>query len=166
MSKNFSFDIECKFDLQELKNSIDQTNREIQNRFDFKNVFVEIKQSEDSLNITTESEYKLDSIKQILISKLVKRDQSPNILDWSKKIEKASGMNIRQEVKLIKALNSEQTKKITKLIKEQNFKKVKTSIQGDIVRVESSSKNDLQEIMQLIKNDKSIDAPLSFCNFR
>jgi len=165
MAKDFSFDIECQFDSQELKNSIDQTNREIQTRFDFKNVLVEIKQSDDSLTITTESDYKLEAVKQILIAKIVKRNQSPNILDWSKTPEKASGMSVRQEVKLIKALNSEQTKKITKLIKE-NFKKIKTSIQGDSVRISSNSKNDLQKVMQLIKNDKTVGAPITFCNFR
>jgi len=165
MAKDFSFDIECQFDAQELKNAIDQTNREVQTRFDFKNILVEIKQSEESLTITTESDYKLEAVKQILISKLIKRNQSPNILDWSKTPEKASGMNIRQEVKLMKALDSTQTKKITKLIKE-NFKKIKSSIQGDSVRVSSSSKNDLQEVMQLIKTDKTLEAPINFCNFR
>jgi len=159
MAKDFSFD------LQELKNAIDQTEREISTRFDFKNVEVEIKLSDDSITITTESDFKMEAVKQILVSKIVKRKQSPSILDWSKAPEKATGMRIRQEVKLVKALEQDEIKKISKIIKEE-FKKIKTSIHGEVLRVSSASKNDLQEVMQLVKSSDKITSPISFINFR
>jgi len=165
MPKDFSFDIECKFNLQELKNAIDNSKREIASRFDFKGVLAEIELSDDKITINTESEPKIEAIKQVLISKIVKREQSPSILDWSKKEEKTTGMNLRKEVKLIKALDQDTLKKISKLIRE-NLKKVKTNIHGDTVRVESPSKNDLQEVMDLIRKDETIDAPIMFTNFR
>lgn len=165
MPQDFSFDIECQFNLQEVTNALDQTKREIINRFDFKGVVAELELKENSITITTESEFKLESIKEILVSKLVKREQSPKILDFSKKFEKASDMNIRQEVNLIKALSQDQMKAINKLIKDNGIK-VKTSIQGEKIRVQSSSKDELQKTMQLLRENKTIEAPLSFINFR
>jgi cyclic-di-GMP-binding protein len=165
MAKDFSFDIECQFDLQELKNAIDQTKREIQTRFDFKDVVAEIELKEDFISILTESEFKLEAIKQVLVGKVVKRNQSPDVLDWAKAPEKASGMNIRQEVKLVKALDQETIKKINKLIKD-NFKKIKTVIQGESLRISSLSKDELQDVMHFIKSEKTISAPISFTNFR
>lgn len=166
MAQDFSFDIECQFDLQKLKNALEQTKREIQSRYDFKNVTAEVDLSENnSLIITTESDYKIQAIKEILHSKLVKQDQSPKILDWSKVPEKASGMNIRQHIPLIKALSSEQSKQIQKLIKESG-EKVKANIQGETIRISSPSKNSLQSIIQLLKDHKDIDIPLQFVNFR
>jgi len=165
MAKDFSFDIECKFDMQEVKNAVDQAKREIKTRYDFKNVFVEINLSDEMIVLITESVYKIESVKQILISKLVKRNQSPKILDWSKEPKQASGMNMRQEVNLIKALDTDQVKQISKIIKNSG-RKVKSSIQGESVRVSSQSKDELQNIMNLIKSTKEIDAPISFVNFR
>ena len=165
MAQDFSFDIECQFNIQEVTNAVDQTKREIISRFDFKGVIAEIDLKENDITITTESEYKLEALKEILASKLVKRGQSPKILDYSKKIERASGMNVRQEIKLVKALNQDQMKAINKLIKDAGFK-VKTSIQGEKIRVQSAVKDELQKTMQLLNEEKTIEAPLSYVNFR
>jgi len=165
MAKESSFDIQCKFDMQEVKNAVDQAKREIQTRFDFKGVLAEINVSDDELTIKTESDYKIQAMQEILINKLVKRDQSPKILDITGKPREASGMNLEKKIPLVKALSIEEAKKITKIIKE-NFKKVKSSIQGDVVRVSASSKDDLQKVMDVIKNEKNLEAPIFFTNFR
>jgi len=165
MAKDFSFDIECKFDMQEVKNAVDQAKREIQTRYDFKNVFVEINLSDEMIVLTTESDYKIEAVKQVLVAKLVKRNQSPKILDWSSEPKPTSGMKVRQEIGLIKALETDQVKQISKMIKNSG-RKVKSSIQGESVRVSSTAKDELQNIMQLIRSSKEIDAPISFVNFR
>ncbi len=166
MASEFSFDITSDFDKQEFANAIDQTKREIINRFDFKNVLAEIEnnEKEKELVINTESDYKLTSILDILESKMVKRDVSLKILDKSLVIEPASGGTIRKKIKLRSGMTSEQAKKISKMIRD-SFPKAKPIIQGESVRVISKSKDELQEIMGMLRG-ADLDFPLEFGNYR
>lgn len=166
MAKDASFDVVSEFDKQELVNAIDQVKRELTTRFDLKGSNSDIELIEDkSINITTNDEMKLKNIFDILQSKLVKRNLSLKILD-PQKVEKALGGNVKQEIKLKKGLTTELAKKIVGFIKDSKLK-VQASIQGDSVRVSGKSRDDLQEVIKLLKSKEDvIDAPLQFNNYR
>ena len=166
MAKDASFDIVSDFDKQELVNAIDQVKRELTTRFDLKDSNSNIEIVEDkSILITTNDEMKLKNIYDILQSKLVKRNLSLKILD-PQKMENALGGNVKQEIKLKKGLSTELAKKITGYIKDTKIK-VQASIQGDSVRVSGKSRDDLQDVIKLIKSkEDEIDAPLQYTNYR
>ena len=166
MAKDASFDIVSDFDKQELLNALDQVKRELTTRFDLKDSNSDIKIEEDkAILITTNDEMKLKNIYDILQSKLVKRNLSLKILD-PQKIENALGGNVKQEIKLKRGLSSEMAKKITGIIKDTKLK-VQASIQGDAVRVSGKSRDDLQEVIKVIKSkEDSIDVPLQYTNYR
>ncbi len=166
MAKDASFDIVSEFDKQELLNAIDQVKRELNTRFDLKDSNSDIELLEDkAINITTNDEMKLKNIFDILQSKLVKRNLSLKILD-PQKIENALGGNVKQEIKLKKGLTTELAKKIVSIIKDTKLK-VQASIQGDSVRVTGKSRDDLQEVIKVLRSkEDSIDAPLQFNNYR
>ncbi len=166
MASDYSFDITSDFDHQEMVNAIDQTRREIENRFDFKGVMVEIDYAEKdkTLTIQTESDYKLTAIIDILESKMLKRDLSLKILDKTLPEEAASGGSVRKKLLLRSGLTQENAKKMTKLIRDQ-YPKAKANIQGEEIRVVSKSKDELQEIMQLLRGS-DLEFPLQFGNYR
>lgn len=166
MAKDASFDVVSEFNQQELVNAIDQTEREISGRFDLKNSNSNLKlEGDKSLTITTSDETKLFNIVDILQSKLTKRGLSIKILD-GQKIESALGGTVRQVFLLKKGLTTELAKKIVADIKNSKLK-VQASIQGDQVRVSGKNKDDLQDVIQLLKqNEENYDAPLQFTNYR
>ncbi|NJR50840.1 MAG: YajQ family cyclic di-GMP-binding protein [Leptolyngbyaceae cyanobacterium CSU_1_3] len=163
MASTFSFDVVSDFDRQELVNAVDQTNREIIARYDLKDTKTTMELGEEAIVINTDSEFTLDAIQTILQTKAAKRNLSLKIFDYGKP-ESASGNRIRQEIKLKKGISSEVAKQITKLIRDE-FKKVQGSIQGDAVRVSAKAKDDLQAVMQRLKQE---DYPmaLQFTNYR
>lgn len=163
MATASSFDVVSSFDRQELRNAVDQAQREIRTRYDLKDTGTEIEESEAELTITTESTYSLMAVKDILESKLIRRGLSLKILDYGSE-EEASGARIRQVVKLKEGINDDIAKKISKEIRD-NFKKVKPQIQGDTIRVQAKSRDDLQEVIQHLKSG---DWPvaLQFVNYR
>ncbi len=166
MAKDASFDIVSEFDKQELINALDQVKRELSTRFDLKDSKSDIELIEDKeILITTGDEMKLKNIFDILQSKIVKRNLSLKILDPGK-IEPALGGAVKQSIKLKKGLTTELAKKITGFIKDTKLK-VQSSIQGDSVRVSGKNKDDLQEVIKVIKQkEDAIDAPLQFTNYR
>lgn len=166
MAKDCSFDIVSEFDRQEMVNAVDQVKRELTSRFDFKNSNSQIDLDADkSITITTEDEMKLRNIVDIIQSKFSKRNLSLKILD-AQGIENALGGNVRQVFKLKKGLTQDLAKKIVADIKNSKLK-VQASIQGEQVRVSGKSKDDLQEVIQLLrKNDETYDYPLQFTNYR
>lgn len=166
MAKDASFDIVSDYDKQELLNAIDQVKRELTTRFDLKDSNSSIDIIEDkAILITTNDEMKLKNIFDILQSKLVKRNLSLKILD-PQKIENALGGNVKQEIKLKKGLSTELAKKITGIIKDTKLK-VQASIQGDSVRVSGKSRDDLQAVIKVMReNEDKIDAPLQYTNYR
>lgn len=166
MAKDASFDIVSEYDRQELINALDQVKRELTTRFDLKDSNSNVELIEDkSILITTNDEMKLRNIYDILQSKMVKRNLSLKILD-PQKVENALGGNVKQEIKLRKGLSVELAKKIVGFIKDTKLK-VQASIQGDAVRVSGKSRDDLQDVIKVIKTkEDAIDAPLQFTNYR
>lgn len=163
MASTASFDIVSSFDRQELRNAIDQAQREIRTRYDLKDTGTEIEESDAELTITTESDYSLTAVRDILETKLIRRGLSLKILDYQNE-EEASGARVRQVAKLKEGLNDEIAKKISKDIRD-NFKKIKPQIQGDAIRVQGKSRDELQEVIQHVKGG---DWPvaLQFVNYR
>lgn len=166
MAKDCSFDVVSEFDKQELVNAVDQVKRDIVSRFDLKNSNSEIDLDGDkTITITTSDDMKLRNILDILQTKLVKRDLSIKILD-PQPMENSLGGNVRQVYKLKKGLTQDLAKKITADIKDSKLK-VQASIQGDQVRVTGKNKDDLQDVMKLLRgNSEKYDYPLQFQNFR
>ena len=159
-----SFDIVSEVDRQELKNAIDQAQREIATRFDFKNTDSSIEQKDLVLTLRTASEDRLRALKLLLEEKLVKRQVSLKGLDWGK-IESASGESVRQIVTVKVGINSDKAREINKLIKEKGPKGVSSQTQGEQIRVTGKKRDDLQSTMALLKSS-DLEVPLQFENFR
>lgn len=166
MAKESSFDVVSEFDKQELLNAVDQTKRDIGTRFDLKNTNSNIElDGEKTITITTSDDMKLRNILDILQTKLVKRNLDIKILD-PQPMENALGGNLRQVYNLKKGLSTELAKKIVADIKNSKIK-VQASIQGDQVRVTGKSRDDLQEVIKLLKgNEDGYEIPLQFTNYR
>lgn len=163
MASTYSFDIVSDFDRQELVNALDQAKREIQSRYDLKDSNTSIELSEDTITVVTDGNMTLQSVHTILQTKAAKRNLSLKIFDFGK-VESASGSRVRQEIHLQKGISTELAKQISKLIRDE-FKKVQASIQGDSVRVAAKSKDDLQEVIQRLKQEEW-PAALQFTNYR
>ena len=163
MASVSSFDIVSDFDMQDLKNALDQTEREIGTRYDLKDTKTEIEATETQLTITTNSEYTLSQVRDLLESKFVRRGLSLKILDYQTE-EPASGARVRQVVKLRKGIPDDLAKKITKQIRD-DFKKVTPQIQGNAVRVQAKSRDDLQAVIASLK-DTDYPVALQFINYR
>ena len=166
MAKDCSFDIVSEFDKQELVNAIDQVKRDISSRFDLKDSNSDvILEADKSITITTNDDMKLRNIYDILQSKMVKRGLSIKLLD-PQPVENALGGNVRQVYNLKKGLTQELAKKIVADIKATKLK-VQASIQGEQVRVTGKSKDDLQDVIKLMRsNEDKYDYPLQFTNYR
>lgn len=162
---NFSFDITSEYDKAEMNNVFLSVQKEIISRYDFKNTPAEIDwlEGKTGFKIIGANDYQIESIIDIIRKKLASRDQSSKVLDLSKQIS-VSNLKATKEVPFVEKLDQEKSKKITKLIRDE-FPKVKPQIQGDVVRVVSSSKDELQNVMQLIKSS-DFDFPLNFGNYR
>lgn len=163
MAKDCSFDVVSEVEMQEVDNAVNQANKEISTRYDFRGSKCEIKLDKDSLTILADDDYKLNTVIDILKGKLVKRDVSIKSLDYGK-VEPASGGTVRQVITIKKGLSKEIAKDIVKQIKEMKVKAA-ASIQEDQVRVSSKDKDILQNIIQELKaSDYPVD--LQFVNFR
>lgn len=166
MASNFSFDIVSDYNLAEVINAVDQTKREIQTRYDMKGTSanVEFRDGDKTgLTVTGDNDFHIDSILDILRKKLATRGVSQKILDTSTK-PVTSNMKVTQDVAFRKGLDQDKAKKLTALIR-QDLPKVKTQIQGDMVRVTGSKKDELQAAMRLLEQ-QDFDFPLSFTNYR
>ncbi|MBD0334698.1 MAG: YajQ family cyclic di-GMP-binding protein [Cyanobacteria bacterium Co-bin13] len=157
MASTYSFDIVSDFDRQELVNALDQTRRDVSSRYDLKDTKTTLELGDDAITIETASEMTLDAVKDLLQQKAAKRNLSLKIFEYGA-IESASGNRVRTEVKLKKGISQETAKQVTKLIRD-NLKKVQASIQGEAVRVSAKSKDELQEAIQLVKQE---DWPVAF----
>ena len=159
-----SFDIVSEVEKTEVKNAVDQTNKEVGTRFDFKGSDARVEQAELVLTVFADNDFQLDQVQDILNGKLAKRGVDIRSLDVSDKIEKISGNKVKRSCTVKVGVETELAKKIVKLIKESKLK-VQASIQGDSVRVNGKKRDDLQEAIAFIK--KSItDFPLQYQNFR
>ncbi|MFM7887004.1 MAG: YajQ family cyclic di-GMP-binding protein [Pseudanabaena sp.] len=163
MASSYSFDIVSDFDHQELVNAIDQTRREIVSRYDLKSTNTEVELEKEFITIKTNSEMTLTSVVDVLQSKAIKRNLSLKIFEYGE-IESASGNRVTQKIKLKRGIEQDQAKKLSKTIRD-NFPKVQASIQGDALRVTSKSKDELQEVIQLVKGEE-LPLVLQFTNYR
>ena|SRR5689334_5509666 len=163
MAQEFSFDIVSKTEMQEVANAVNQAQKELAQRFDFKGSKSSIELSGEEITLASDDEGKLRSVKDILESKLVKRQVALKALDYGK-IEPAQMGTVRQKAKIVQGIETEKAKAIVKTIKDAKLK-VQASIQSDQVRVTGRTKDDLQRAIQLVKgNDYGI--PLQFTNYR
>lgn len=162
---SFSFDIVSDYDKAEMNNVFMQAGREISNRYDFKGTPANVDWLGDKTGfvITAGNEMHLEAITDILRRNLINRGQSTKVLDLSNNFENRN-LKLVKEIPFVAGLDSERAKQVTKVIRD-NFPKVKPQIQGGEVRVSSSSKDDLQKVMQLLR-ETDFDFPLSYQNFR
>lgn len=163
MAKDSSFDIVSKVDMPEVTNAIQQAQRELEQRFDFKNSKSSIELESDKIVLVSDDDFKLSNVVDILESKLVKRGISLRALEYGK-IQPAAGNTVKQEVKLIQGIAQDKSKPVIKAIKDSKIK-VTASIQGDEIRISGKNKDDLQAVIALLrKEDFGIE--LQFINFR
>ena len=158
-----SFDTVSEANMVEVKNAIDQANKEISNRFDFKGSDARIEQKERELTAFADAEFQLEQLREVMLNKLSKRGVDVRFLD-NGKIEKIGGDKIKQVIKIKNGIETEDAKKIVRVIKDSKLK-VQASIQGDAVRVTGAKRDDLQAAMAMLKKDIK-DLPLEFNNFR
>ncbi|MCL6632739.1 MAG: YajQ family cyclic di-GMP-binding protein [Alicyclobacillus herbarius] len=164
MAKEASFDVVSKVDLQEVDNAVNQANKEIATRFDFKGSHSRIDfDGKSIITLVADDEYKLSSVFDILQSKCVKRGVSLKALQRGK-VEAASGGMVRQTIELQQGISQDVAKQIIKMIKDSKLK-VQASVQGDQVRVAGKSRDDLQAVIQRIR-EADLPVPLQFINFR
>ncbi len=158
-----SFDVVSEANLVEVKNAIDQSNKEISTRFDFKGSDARVEQKERELTAYADSEFQLNQVRDVLTGKMVKRNVDVRFLDLGK-IEKIGGDKVKQVIKIKNGIESDAAKKIVRIIKDSKMK-VQASIQGDAVRITGAKRDDLQAAIALLRKEVS-DLPLEFNNFR
>jgi uncharacterized protein YajQ (UPF0234 family) len=159
-----TFDIVSEVDHQEVRNAIDQAQREVANRFDFKNTNSSIEQNELVVTLRTVSEDRLVALRQVVEEKLVKRAVSLKGLEYGK-VEEATQNTVRQTVTIKVGISSDKAREINRMIKEKGPKGVSSQTQGETVRVTGKKRDDLQEVMALLKG-ADLEIPLQFNNFR
>jgi len=158
-----SFDIVSQVNEQEIKNAVEQANKEIANRFDFKGSDARIEQGENLLTVYADDEFKLGQVTDVLRARLAKRNVDVRCLEAGA-IEKISGDKVKRPITVKVGVSQDKAKQIQKLIKDSKLK-VNASIQGDAVRVSGAKKDDLQAAIQLVRGQVT-DLPLQYINFR
>lgn len=158
-----SFDVVSKVDMQEIDNAVNQTVKEIEQRFDFKGTHNEVTLEKDAIVLLGADDYKLQAVVDILKGKLVRRNVSPKNFDYGKK-EPASHNAVRQRVGIVQGIDKEKGKEIVKAVKDSKLK-VQAQIMDDQVRVTGKKIDDLQEVIQLLKG-KDFGIELQFVNMR
>jgi hypothetical protein len=163
-----SFDTVLEPNLVELRNAVEQSNKEIGTRFDFKGSSAKIESTEAgkerTLQLLADSDFQVAQVRDILLAKLSKRGLDVRFLDFSARIEKLGGDKVRQNVPVKQGIASEDAKKIQTLIKQSKLK-VQAAIQGDAVRITGAKRDDLQAAIALLRKEVT-DLPLAFNNFR
>lgn len=158
-----SFDIVSEVDVVEIKNAVEQCNKEVSNRFDFKGSDARVEQGDKVLTVFADDDFKLEQVIDVLKTKLSKRNVDIRCLDYAK-VEKVSGNKVKQAITVKVGVDTELAKKLVRLIKDSKLK-VQAAIQGDSVRVTGAKRDDLQAVMALLRKDMA-ELPLSFDNFR
>jgi uncharacterized protein YajQ (UPF0234 family) len=163
MSGEVSFDVVSEFDVQELRNALDQVRREVAQRYDFRGATVQLDQGRDDLTLVTDDEFRARSVRDLIESKAVRRGLSLKVFDWGA-IEPAGGNNVRQHIGLRRGLPEDLARKLSKLIRDE-FPKVHGQIQGDAIRVSGKSKDELQRVIARLRGlDEVVE--LQFQNYR
>lgn len=157
-----SFDVVSEVDMHELANAVDQCNREVSTRFDFKGSDAEVEQKETELTLSAQNEFQLEQMMDILQKKLVKRGVDISCLDIAE--PETSNLRSRQKVTVRQGIDKDVAKQITKLVKESKVK-VQSAIQGEQVRITGKNRDDLQAMIAMLREAK-LGLPLQFTNFR
>ena len=157
-----SFDIVSELDMHEVINAVDQANREIVNRFDFKGTSAKFEIKDEVITLTADADFQLKQMFDILEDKCIKRSVDPTCIELSD--PQGAGKSVTQTATLKQGLETTLSKKIIKLVKDKKMK-VQTSIQGDKVRVTGKKRDDLQQVISLLKDEK-MEMPLQYNNFR
>ena len=164
-STEFSFDIVSKVDQMEVKNAMDQADKEIMNRYDFKGTKIElVYDGKMDITLVADDEFRMDQLKDIVFSKFLKRGIDARQIEWGKS-EPAGNITLRCKMELKQGIPTDKAKALTKEIRDNKSLKVNSQIQGEEVRVSGKSKDDLQKCMQFVKG-LSLDYPVDFTNFR
>ena len=158
-----SFDIVSEVDKHELTNAVDQANREVANRFDFRGTDAKVEQSDNVLTMHAGSDFQLDQLQDILRMKLIKRGIEAGCLEIKDSV--GNGKMRKQDVVIREGLDKDESRKIVKIIKESKSK-VQVAVQGESVRVTGKKRDDLQGAMALLRGNDHIEMPLQFNNFR
>ena len=166
MAQNSSFDVTTGVDLQEVDNAVNQAQKEIAQRYDFKGskAAIEFKRAENLLELVADDDFRMRALFDVVQTKLIKRNVPVKNLDVGD-VKQAGGDTVRREIKLKTALDSDTAKKVAAAIKDAKLKKVQAAIQGDQVRVSSPSRDDLQEAIALLRG-KDFGVELKFGNYR
>ena len=166
MAQNSSFDVTTGVDLQEVDNAVNQAQKEIAQRYDFKGskAAIEFKRAENLLELVADDDFRMRALFDVVQTKLIKRNVPVKNLDVGE-VKQAGGDTVRREIKLKTALDAETAKKVAAAIKDAKLKKVQAAIQGDQVRVSSPSRDDLQQAIALLKG-KDFGVELKFGNYR
>lgn len=159
-----SFDVVSEVDFQEVRNAADQVARELATRFDFKGTGASIELGDHQLTLTAPTEDRMAAVRQVLEEKLVRRDVSLKALDYGK-VEEASGGTVRQRVGIVAGITSEKAREVNKAVKELGLKGVQSQTQGDQVRISGKKRDDLQAVMQALR-ERDFGIPLQFTNRR
>ncbi len=159
-----SFDVVCKPDLVELRNAVDQANREISTRFDFKGSDSRVEQKELELTLFADDEFKLGQVRDVLLAKLAKRNVDVRFLQLDAKPEKMGGDRMKQLVKVRSGVETVLAKRIVQLVKDSGLK-LTASIQGDAVRIAGAKRDALQSCIARLRAEVT-EVPLGFDNFR
>ena len=163
MAKDASFDIVSQVELPEVTNAISIAMKEIQTRYDFKGSKSNLSLEKEEIVLVSDDEYKLEQLKDVLISKLIKRNVPTKNLKYGK-IENASGGTVRQRATLVQGIDKDNAKKINTIIKNSGLK-VKTQIQDDQIRVTGTNRDDLQQVIAALR-EAQLDVELQFTNYR
>ena len=160
----FSFDIVSRADKQEIKNALDQAQRELENRYDLKGTKCEIVTQKDETTLVADDEFRMDQLKDIVFSKLLKRNVDARQIEWGD-LEPGAGISVKSKLTLKVGIAQDKAKALTKQIRDNKALKVNSQIQGDEVRVTSKDKDELQKAMKFVKG-LDLDYPVDFVNLR
>lgn len=163
-SAEFSFDIVSRVNQMEVKNAIDQAQKDLGNRYDLKGTKAEIIAEKDDVKVIADDEFRLDQVKDIVFSKLIKRGIDSRQIEWGK-VEPGAGISVHTKLTFKAGIAQDKAKELTKLIRDNKALKVNSQIQGEEVRVSSKSKDDLQKAMAFVKG-LTLEYPVDFVNFR
>ena len=163
MAKDSSFDVVSQVDMQEVMNAVNQAKKEVSQRYDFKGSKTEIVLSDDMIKVTTEDDFRLSSVIDILKTRMISRKVAVRNLEYGK-VEEASGGMVRQQITIRQGIATEKAKQMVKDIKASKLK-VQAAIQGDSLRVSGKSRDDLQAVIALLR-DKDYEVELQFVNYR
>ncbi len=161
-----SVDVVSEVDMQEVDNAVNTVLKEVQNRYDFRGskTEIELNKKEKTIKIVTEDDMKLRAIKEMLVSRFIARKLSPKVLDFTNEEDASLGMK-RVNVKLKEGLSGDDARRVTKTVKDSKIK-VQASIQGEQVRLSGTKIDDLQSVMQMLRDDEEITVPLQFTNMK